>query len=163
MKECAISHIKQDSNNNWIIQPNSEHQKNVAELSASFADQFGLSHIGYILGILHDEGKERLSFQNYIKRESGYDTSVAVENEHNHAFVGSIIAHNLCKKSPIADILFASPIASHHTGLHDYDEISNTVNVLNHTDTEDPFQNVYHSPFLLNIYPYLKTSWCQIQ
>ena len=128
MKECAISHIKQDSNNNWIIQPNSEHQKNVAELSASFADQFGLSHIGYILGILHDEGKERLSFQNYIKRESGYDTSVAVENEHNHAFVGSIIAHNLFKKSPIADILFANPIASHHTGLHDYDEISNTVN-----------------------------------
>ena len=123
MSKYAISHIKQDDNQNWIIQPNSEHQENVAKLAESFASQFGLSEIGYLLGILHDEGKERLSFQNYISKVSGYDTTVSAENEHNHAFVGSILAHTLFSGNTIADNIFANPIASHHTGLHDYDEV----------------------------------------
>lgn len=123
-----ISHIKQDDNQNWIIQPNSEHQENVAKLAESFADQFGLSHLGYLLGILHDEGKQRQSFQNYISRESGYDIEAEVESEHNHAFVGSILAHNLFNNSTIGDNLIANPIASHHSGLHDYDEMHKIVN-----------------------------------
>ena len=52
-----ISHLYNDGE--WHIQTNEEHCKGVAELAASFAKEFGYEQWGYLLGLLHDRGKER--------------------------------------------------------------------------------------------------------
>ena len=52
MNDMAISHIKHDGTN-WVIQTNEEHLKSVAQLTAKFADVFGMADFGYITGILH--------------------------------------------------------------------------------------------------------------
>lgn len=67
----VISHLYQDDRGEWIIQTNEEHQKGVAELAAAFAGQFGYSSWGYSLGLLHDKGKERNAFQQYIRKANG--------------------------------------------------------------------------------------------
>ena len=121
MDNVFISHIKQAADGQWVIQPNEEHQLNVALLAKSFAESFGLPEWGYTLGILHDEGKKRKSFQNYIRKASGYDTTVRVSNEHNHAFVGGIVAKEIYGNAFLS--LLSNQIASHHRGLYDYDEL----------------------------------------
>ena len=63
-EKLIISHLYRDSENGqWVIQTNEEHQRGVAELAAGFSGQIGLPTWGYVLGMLHDKGKERNSFQ----------------------------------------------------------------------------------------------------
>ncbi|MDE6153485.1 MAG: CRISPR-associated helicase Cas3' [Muribaculaceae bacterium] len=120
MKQPVISHLYQDlENGKWIIQTNIEHQLGVARLSASFAKQFGLPTWGYVLGLLHDKGKESNAFQQYIRMVNGlYSEDNNKYDNHYHAYVGGIIAHNIMGKSVLN--LIANQILSHHTGLHDY-------------------------------------------
>ena len=67
-----ISHLYQNrENGQWMIQTNDEHQKGVADMAASFAGQFGLPSWGRALGLLHDKGKERAAFQQYIRKMNG--------------------------------------------------------------------------------------------
>ena len=47
MDNVFISHIKQAADGQWVIQPNEEHQLNVALLAKSFAESFGLPECGY--------------------------------------------------------------------------------------------------------------------
>lgn len=91
-EEKVISHLYQDADSGeWIIQTNEEHQRGVAELTAAFAGQFGYFSWGYALGMLHDKGKERNAFQQYIHKANGLSvTDNKVYKEHNHAFVGGI-------------------------------------------------------------------------
>lgn len=71
-EEKVISHLYQDADSGeWIIQTNEEHQRGVAELTAAFAGQFGYPSWGYALGMLHDKGKERNAFQQYIRKANG--------------------------------------------------------------------------------------------
>ena len=125
IKEQYISHLYLDNESKqWIIQTNEEHQINVAKMTATFAGGFGLSSWGYALGLLHDKGKERISFQQYIRKANGLP--IINKNfceEHQHAFVGGILAINLMGMSVFN--LLANPIISHHTGLHDYIEAEN--------------------------------------
>ena len=115
-----ISHLYlDDAHNSWIIQTNDEHQKGVADMAACFANQFGLPSWGYVLGILHDKGKERLAFQQYIRNVNQLSTDDRKHyDDHNHAFVGGIMAKNIMGKSVLH--LLVNQIISHHTGLHDY-------------------------------------------
>ena len=83
-----ISHIYKDATSQWKIQTNAEHSNNVAKLARSFADELGMGMWGYVLGMLHDKGKESDAFQSYIRKESGYDYEAKCPLEHNHAFVG---------------------------------------------------------------------------
>lgn len=65
-----ISHLyKNKDNDQWVIQTNDDHSKNVASLCEKFASQFGMPSWGYVLGILHDKGKESIAFQQHIKKE----------------------------------------------------------------------------------------------
>lgn len=106
-------------NGQWIIQSNDEHQKGVAKMAASFAGQFGLPSWGYALGLLHDKGKERAAFQQYIRAANGLPTDDKKRyDNHTHAFVGGILARDLMGKDVLN--LLANQIISHHTGLHDY-------------------------------------------
>lgn len=85
-----ISHLYQNKENGkWIIQTNDEHQRGVAEMATSFSGLFGLPSWGHTLGMLHDKGKERDAFQQYIRTTSGLPvTDEKSYGEHHHAFVG---------------------------------------------------------------------------
>lgn len=119
-----ISHIK-NNNGTWEIQTNSEHAENVAYLAESFADKFGMGEFGRIMGLLHDKGKEQTSFQQHIKKESGYDPSARVNGNYHHAYVGALIAKNLFKG--VSDII-SPQIAGHHRGLYDSDVFNSEMN-----------------------------------
>ena len=82
-----ISHIYKDATGQWKIQTNAEHSNNVAKLARSFADELGMGMWGYVLGMLHDKGKESDAFQSYIRKESGFTPEAKCPLEHNHAFV----------------------------------------------------------------------------
>ena len=112
--EVIISHIK-GSTGNWSIQSNEDHQRGVAELASRFADAFGMGEWGRVLGLLHDIGKERQSFQQHIKKESGYCPDVKVEGDYRHAYVGGLVAHRLFR--PATPIL-SNIIMGHHRGLY---------------------------------------------
>ncbi len=121
MTKDIISHLKQDcQTGEWTIQTNEAHSKGVAELAKSFASEFDMGDWGYVMGLLHDKGKERDSFQRYIRKVSGYDPSVSYHGEDkNHAYVGSVLALSLFKSAcPVLNY----PIMGHHSGLDDYVE-----------------------------------------
>ena len=55
-----ISHIRKNQYGEIIsYQSNEEHCIGVAELAKQFASEFGMGDWGYVLGILHDKGKEK--------------------------------------------------------------------------------------------------------
>ena len=118
-----ISHLHQDTiNGKWVIQTNEEHQRGVAEIASEFAAKFGYSSWGYALGTLHDKGKERAAFQQYIRKANGLPISDnKIYKDHNHAFVGGILAQNIMGMGALN--LLCNQIISHHSGLHDYTEL----------------------------------------
>ena len=118
-----ISHLyKAPKDGHWIIQSNEEHTNGVAERTSRFAKEFGMGAWGRVLGMLHDKGKETNAFQQHIRKESGYAPEMKVVGDYHHAYVGGIIARNLYGKS--ADNFFVNQILSHHSGLHDSDELN---------------------------------------
>lgn len=120
--EQLISHLYQDKQDgHWVIQSNEEHTDNVAKLASDFADEFGMAPWGEVLGKLHDKGKESNAFQKYIRKASGYAPDIKVPEEHRHAYVGGVIARRMYGKG--IDNIFVNQIFSHHTGLHDSDEL----------------------------------------
>lgn len=95
------------------------------------------------MGLLHDKGKETDTFQQYIKKESGYDPDIKICGKHHHAYVGGILAQKYYGKSSCN--FFVNQIVSHHTGLHDSDEIKGII------DQEIPSEvNIYHIKEKLN-------------
>ena len=114
-KETVISHIK-GSPGNWSIQSNDDHQRGVAEMAARFADVFGMGEWGRVLGLLHDIGKEKNAFQQHIKKESGFQPDIIVDEDHSHAYVGGLVARQLF---PQAALMLSNIIMGHHRGLYD--------------------------------------------
>lgn len=113
----TISHVRQTD---MAIQTNEEHQKGVAQKAESFADKFDMGEWGRILGLLHDKGKEKKAFQQHIIRNSGLDTSIRVNGDYSHAYVGAIIAQQLFPKfHPLID----NALMGHHRGLYDDGEM----------------------------------------
>lgn len=138
-----ISHIYQDNEGHWVTQSNEDHSVGVARLASQFAGEFGMSKWGKVLGLLHDKGKETDAFQQYIKKESGYAPDIKICGKHHHAYVGGILAQKYYGKSSYN--LFVNQIVSHHTGLHDSDEIKEIIN------QEIPSEvNIYHTKEKLN-------------
>lgn len=119
-----ISHIRRNENGEIeAFQSNDEHCFGVAVLAKQFASEFGMGDWGYILGILHDKGKEKSEFQNYICDVNG------ILGHKNwtplgkaHSYVGAIMADKLYKEYyPV----MSQPIMGHHSGMQDYDEFKN--------------------------------------
>ena len=113
----VISHLFKDDTDCWHIQSNDEHLAGVAKLSESFADEFGMGSWGRVLGLLHDKGKERKVFQDYIRYNSGYAPEIQCHSEHYHAFVGGLLAKSIYGRG--AESLLCNQIMSHHSGLHE--------------------------------------------
>lgn len=143
-----ISHIYQDTtDNHWVIQSNKEHSEGVAKLASRFADSFGMAQWGEVLGLLHDKGKESNAFQQHIMKNSGYASDTKVVGDYHHAYVGAVMARNTYGKN--SDNLFVNQILSHHTGLHDSDEIEKDMNkaIPNEVDTNFIKVNLNKPPF----------------
>lgn len=122
-----ISHIYKDTTDGrWVIQSNEEHSEGVAKLASRFAASFGMGLWGEVLGRLHDKGKESNAFQQHIMKNSGYAPDTKVVGDYHHAYVGAVLARNTYGKS--SDNFFVNQILSHHTGLHDSDEIGKELN-----------------------------------
>ena len=68
-------------------------------MAASFAGQFGLPSWGRALGLLHDKGKERAAFQQYIRKMNGLPTSDKKRyDDHTHALWVEYWQKNLWEK-----------------------------------------------------------------
>ncbi|MFH0726970.1 MAG: CRISPR-associated endonuclease Cas3'' [Pseudomonadota bacterium] len=92
-----------------------EHLKEVANRSAAFAKPFGGDAEARLTGLLHDLGKCREEFQEYLlgERQGGSDT--------HHAPYGAALAF---EKNWFAS---AFAIAGHHTGLHNLNSLQSLV------------------------------------
>ena len=112
-----ISHIRSED---WAIQSNNEHQKGVSLLASKFAKDFGMAEWGRVMGLLHDKGKEKKSFQQHIQKESGYKPDIRVEGDYKHAYVGALLAKQLFPKF---HVLMTNALMGHHRGLYDYGEM----------------------------------------
>lgn len=123
-----ISHIRTNSKGEIkAYQSLEEHSLGVANYANEFANEFGMGSWGYLIGILHDKGKEKRDFQNYILDMNGIPGHKNwTQHGKQHAYVGGIIAKKLYGLSAYNIII--NQIVSHHTGLHDYDEIENIIN-----------------------------------
>lgn len=116
-----ISHIRKNKDNSFAIQSNEEHLDGVAKLASNFANEFGMSEWGRIIGLLHDKGKEQNSFQQHIQKESGYSPNIKVEGDYKHAYVGALIAKKIFSNPPYYQII-DNIIMGHHRGLYDKGE-----------------------------------------
>ena len=121
-----ISHVRKDvTGEKYVFQSNEEHSQGVAKLAESFANEFGMGSWGRVLGLLHDKGKEQKTFQEYIMKNSGFRPELTVSGEHYHAFVGGLLAKSIYGKG--AESMLCNQIMSHHSGLHDYCDIEDTL------------------------------------
>lgn len=119
-----ISHILKDKEDNIIaFQSNEEHCHNVAELARQFAGEFGMGDFGYVMGMLHDKGKEKRQFQEYIQDMNGIPGHKQWTQEGKaHAYVGGLVVKELIYQ---LYPLMGNPIMGHHRGLYDYIDLEN--------------------------------------
>lgn len=94
-----------------------EHLRSVGGFARDFAEKIrpDLSEAAYWAGLLHDLGKYRDEFQQYLRAER--DSSV----ETHHAVYGAALAYRQNWLGP------AFAIAGHHAGLHDRSELQTLV------------------------------------
>lgn len=122
-----ISHIRKNQYGEIIsYQSNEEHCIGVAELAKQFASEFGMGNWGYVLGILHDKGKEKKEFQEYIQDVNGIPGHKHwTKKGKAHAYVGALLAQGLYGK--VATIFWGNAICGHHAGLYDYFELEKMI------------------------------------
>lgn len=94
-----------------------EHSSQVANLAASFAKQFDSENWLLAAGFLHDIGKARETFQNYLLSHSLYDGDEYDGRERRHSGAGAALAK---KEFNFPGLILAYIIAGHHAGLPDY-------------------------------------------
>ncbi len=99
----------------------SDHLNGVAELAKQFAEQASphreteLAHQAYWAGQLHDLGKYRKAFQQYLRQERQRS------EETHHAIYGAALAYD----REGHDLAFV--IAGHHAGLHNCGDLQTTI------------------------------------
>ncbi|MEW6508331.1 MAG: CRISPR-associated helicase Cas3' [Bacteroidota bacterium] len=116
-----VAHVKQNPDNTWEKHFLKEHLNGVANKSGEFASEFGNRDWGEVLGYWHDLGKFLPAWQNYIRRETGFDSDAHIEgknNRPNHSTAGAVLSFDKLK-NPAVSRLIAYGIAGHHAGLPD--------------------------------------------
>lgn len=93
------------------------HSNAVGCLTARFAKAFGSEGAGEILGKIHDLGKSRQSFQDYLLQSNGIKTKHERVGDHSHSGVGACWLQQNVKT---AGQLLAYCIMGHHAGLPDW-------------------------------------------
>ena len=90
------------------------HSHQVSERAAKFAQSFHSAAWARGMGLLHDAGKARLSFQAYLARANGLDDAAYDSSDHSHSGAGACWVNEHWTR--IRRIL-AFCIAVHHAGL----------------------------------------------
>lgn len=93
-----------------------EHSRNVAELAAKFAAPFGCAEAARLLGLVHDLGKARNTFQGYLRRQNELDDSSYDSGEHGHSGAGACW---LSQELGGFGELLSYCVMGHHAGLPD--------------------------------------------
>ena len=111
-----LAHIKYDDNGNVIEQTLKDHCVQTAKYTGKCLENIGLQNTGYLIGLLHDAGKCKDEFQNYMINNVGARGSV------NHTFAGVKMIlehfHNSIDNNNVNSEMIAYAIGSHH-GLFD--------------------------------------------
>lgn len=125
-----IAHVREaDRNTHQSLEC---HLRGVGQLSRHFAEKFGLSMHGQLIGLLHDLGKYSTDFQHYILSATGllnqdedeeYVDAKGLKGKIDHSTSGAQVvwselsAHGV--QGQFAGQVLALCIASHHSGLID--------------------------------------------
>lgn len=93
-----------------------DHLKEVADSTKTLASKLGLSHCGYVMGLVHDLGKYSSNFQEYISAPEASKKDFPIVD---HSTYGAqLIWKKLKKINPLSAQILSFCIASHH-GLID--------------------------------------------
>jgi CRISPR-associated endonuclease/helicase Cas3 len=97
-----------------------DHLRRVEKLADKFGSPLGLASEAGAAGRLHDLGKYRTEFQEYLrqKRKAGTDTHHAVYGA-AHAWRQALATQQMLPE--------AFAIGGHHAGLHDYNELERLI------------------------------------
>lgn len=113
----SIAHIKSIVDaRTFGLQSLPEHLDGTAAIAAKFAAAFQNPEWGRILGLWHDLGKYSDEFQEYIKKNSGYEEGEKL-GKTDHTSAAAILAKEIFPQQwpPISYC-----IAGHHAGLHNW-------------------------------------------
>ncbi len=111
-----LAHFEKESGRE---QPLADHLRTAATLCGKSAAKFGLYNMGYLTGLLHDGGKARALFQNYLKNDNP-----SLKGKINHSAFGAQLLQEVAgscnsKFAPVTAQLISAAVFSHHTGLPD--------------------------------------------
>lgn len=112
-----IGHIKAGKSHKFEIQDLQEHLEGTSKLAEKFAYTFQNPEWGKILGLWHDIGKCSDEFQEYIKKNSGYEEGELLGRT-DHTSAAAILAKEIFPSFVWQPIAYC--IAGHHSGLHNY-------------------------------------------
>lgn len=119
-----IAHVKKDPIGNWELHQLEDHLSKVGTIASKLAGKFGAQELAKIIGLWHDLGKFKAEFQERIKIKSGYDEEAHLEghkaNSVKHAITGAMHSMEVFGDK---GKLFAFPIAGHHTGLRNLNDL----------------------------------------
>lgn len=110
-----LAHIRYDETGKKFTQTAKEHSECTAQIAKARLEKIGLGEMGYLSGLLHDMGKFKAKFQEYLQKSS------AGEPTHRgsvvHTFAG---VRYLLEKSQSDDAILsaAGEIAAYAVGAH---------------------------------------------
>ncbi len=108
------AHIRGSDNAEQTVR---EHCENVSRIAGEYAEDFNMSALAKIAGILHDSGKLTFDFNEYIHSRGGFS-----RGEIDHSYSGARYITEFAGVGGIGEFtaaLIGRVIISHH-GLHDW-------------------------------------------
>ncbi|MCD7769563.1 MAG: CRISPR-associated helicase Cas3' [Oscillospiraceae bacterium] len=136
------AHIRVEPDGTWTVQSVAEHCRNTADIASASLQAAGLSASGFLPGLLHDAGKEKEMFREYL--EAAARGQPVKRGSVNHTFCGVryLLTHYHDMQDPdaafrnIACELLAYAVGAHH-GLFDCVDEHHRSGFLHRLEKED--------------------------